>query len=329
MKVLPRNVVLRGDAPAVVSELLPGSVDAVITSPPYFQLRDYGSRRQLGREASVDQWVAGIRAVCHGLARVLKPTGSVWLNVADTYSRDLRAGAPPKGLLLGPERLLLALAADGWLVRNKVVWAKRNPLPQSARDRLSNTWEPFYLLTRQPDYYFDLDALRVPAVTAMAPRPTESARRYLGGHGGLGALKARGLSSHPAGKNPGDVWTLSTAAYRGAHFATFPEALIERPILASVPERICEQCDQPWRRPTRWLRVHTAEGSRDVRKVGELQRCDCFAPTRPGIVLDPFFGTGTVGAVAERLGRDWLGIELNPAYAALAEQRLGITRRAA
>ncbi len=114
------------------------------------------------------------------------------------------------------------------------------------------------------------------------------------------------------------MWTISTARDRLGHQATFPEALVERPILATCPERICVQCDRPWTRPTR---VGT------VRTVGELARCDCFAPSRPGVVLDPFFGTGTVGAVAERLGRDWLGIELNPRFAALAERRLR-TRRA-
>jgi adenine-specific DNA methylase len=121
---------------------------------------------------------------------------------------------------------------------------------------------------------------------------------------------------------------VATAVDRLGHQATFPEALIERPILASCPERICVQCDRPWTRPTRIVTVHTGEGRRDVRKVGELTRCDCFAPSRPGVVLDPFFGTGTVGVVAERLSRDWLGVELNPNFAAQAEQRIA-GRRAA
>ena len=330
MKVLPRNTILPGDAQAVLSRLLPESVDCVVTSPPYVGLRDYGVPGQLGREARVEEWVASLRTVCRGLARVLKPTGSLWLNVGDTYSRDARTGAPVKSLLAAPERLLLALIAEGWRVRNKVVWAKPNPLPQSAADRLSPTYEVVYFLTRSPRYFFDLDAIRVPHRSGDREgraRTSEATRRYQGGNSGLGGLKAAGRVGHPNGKNPGDVWTLPTARDRFGHQATFPEVLVERLVRATCPERICVQCDTAWRRPVRVLTVHTTEGSRAVRKVGEPERCDCRAPSRPGVVLDPFFGTGTVGVVAERLGRDWLGIELNPAYVRLSEERLGRSAR--
>jgi adenine-specific DNA methylase len=128
------------------------------------------------------------------------------------------------------------------------------------------------------------------------------------------------------GKNPGDVWTVTTATDRLGHQATFPEALIERPVLATCPERICVQCDTAWTRPTRIRSRRTGEGVRHTREVGELRRCDCFAPTRPGIVLDPFMGTGTTAVVAERLNRDWLGVELNPAYAKLAKRRIAAGR---
>jgi DNA modification methylase len=328
VKVLPRNTVLVGDAQRVLGGLLPESVDCVVTSPPYFGLRDYGVAGQLGREAAVTDWVIQMRGVMSEIARVLKPHGSVWLNVGDAYSKHGSWGAPPKGLLAAPERLLLALAGDGWICRNKVVWAKPNPLPQSAADRLSPTYEFVYFLTRRPRYFFDLDAIRIPHRTVKRASAAEAGRRYQGGNGGLGRLKAAGRVGHPNGKNPGDIWTIPTAADRLAHQATFPEALIERPIAATCPERICVQCDRAWTRPVRVLTVHTNEGARTVRKVGALRRCDCFAPSRPGVVLDPFFGTGTVGLVAERLGRDWLGIELNPAYAELAERRIR-SRRAA
>lgn len=332
MKMLPRNTILAGDAAAVLSELLPESVDCVITSPPYFQLRDYEVDGQLGGEANVEEWVGNLREVFRGLARVLKPRGSVWLNLGDTYSKGGRAGAPRGSLLAAPERLLLALMHDSWLVRGKVIWAKQNPLPSSAADRLSPTYEVVYFLTRSRRYYFDLDAIRVPhrSVERIGrPQPGEAGRTYVGGNSGLGRLKAAGRVGHPNGKNPGDVWCLPTACYRDAHFATFPEALVERPLLATCPEKVCVQCDQPWRRPVRLLTVHTNEGSRTVRKVGKLERCDCFAPSRPGVVLDPFFGSGSVGVVAQRHNRDWLGIELNPAYRRLAEDRLGRVAREA
>ena len=162
MKVLPRNTILAGDARERLSGLLAESVDCVITSPPYFRLRDYAAADQMGQERSVEEWVASLRAVFREVARVLKPHGSVWLNLGDAYSRHRSWGAAPKGLLAAPERLLLALLADGWLCRNKVIWAKPNPLPQSAVDRLSPTYEVVYFLVRQPAYDFDLDAIRIP-----------------------------------------------------------------------------------------------------------------------------------------------------------------------
>jgi site-specific DNA-methyltransferase (adenine-specific) len=325
VNVLPRNTILAGDASERLSGLLAESVDCVITSPPYFRLRDYAAADQLGQERSVEEWVANLRAVFREVARVLKPHGSVWLNLGDGYSKHRSWGAPPKGLLAAPERLLLGLTDDGWLCRNKVIWAKPNPLPQSADDRLSPTYEVVYFLTRRPTYYFDLDAIRVlhrSAGREGRPRPTEFGRTYLGGNSGLGALKAAGHVGHRNGKNPGDVWTIPTAYCREAHFATFPASLVERPLLATCPERICVQCDRPWRRPVHVLTVHTSEGTRTVRKVGKLSRCECFAPSRPGVVLDPFFGSGTVGVVAQRHGRDWLGIELSPEYRVLARRRL-------
>ncbi|MDP9164522.1 MAG: site-specific DNA-methyltransferase [Actinomycetota bacterium] len=319
-----RNRVLVGDALTMLRTLPLGSVDCVITSPPYYGLRDYGNARQLGHEASVQGWVDNLVAVAEELARVLKPEGCLWLNVGDTYSNHARHGAPPKGLLLGPERLLLALSERGWLVRNKAIWAKTNPAPSSTEDRLSCTWEPFYLLTRQPDYAFDLDAVRVPHRTARrAPQQQVDATTptWAGplapNYTGLDKLKAQGLVGHPLGKNPGDVWHLATAGFRGAHFATFPAGLIRTPLLASCPERVCDACGSAWRR----AKVTRTVGH--VAVMGALgPTCSCRAHWRPGLVLDPFFGAGTTGLVAAELGRDWLGIELNPTFAALARQRI-------
>ena len=140
MTALPRNTILTGDATTRLSELPAASVDCVVTSPPYFQLRDYRSEGQIGLEAHVDGWVEALRLVIWEIARVLKPAGAFWLNLGDSFSRHPRYGAPAKSLLLAPERLIVALSGDGWLVRNKVIWAKPNPMPSSVRDRLSLTW---------------------------------------------------------------------------------------------------------------------------------------------------------------------------------------------
>jgi DNA modification methylase len=130
-----------------------------------------------------------------------------------------------------------------------------------------------------------------------------------------------GAPGHPVGKNPGDVWTLSTSTFRGGHHATFPEALVERPLLASCPERVCIACGLAWRRQ----RLLSSLGTLAVR--GEMRpTCTCEAAWRPGLILDPFLGSGTTAVVAERLGRDWLGVELNPDFAGVAENRIVTAR---
>ena len=288
-----------------------------------------------------------MRRVFGQLARVLRPSGSVWLNLGDTYSRHHRTGAAPKSMVLAPERLLIALADDGWIVRNKVIWAKTNPMPTSVRDRLAGTYDVIYFLVRSSDYYFDLDAIREPH------RLTSAKRRHtskpwpgsLGGkHDGLSKLHLKGQPGHWLGKNPGDVWRHAVAHFRGAHFATFPTDVITRPILATCPEHVCTACGKPWQRKRISKRSQPSKGTghdgptdrhvqtfrrrwRTLHKRGPLISCDCGAPTQPGIVLDPFFGTGTIAEVAEDHHRDWLGIEISPDYRQLAQQRIRQARQ--
>lgn len=337
---MPRNQILVGDVHTRLAELPDASVNCVITSPPYWAQRDYGHDGQIGAEPTVNGWVANLAAVCAELARVLRPDGALFLNVGDGYSRHPREGAERKSLLLGPERLALRLTQSGWLLRNKVIWTKRNPMPSSVADRLTTTHEFVYFLTRSPDYWFDLDAIREPATTAtLHPQPSPRQHRSAhyppraavpnlhGGRAprvdlnqGLVDLKAAGRDSHPLGKNPGDNWIIATASYRGAHFATFPLELVRRPLLATCPERVCVNCGQSWQRAPQVIDGR-ALATGPLRPV-----CRCRADWRPGVVLDPFMGSGTVALAAENQGRDWVGIELNPAYAALAERRLAENR---
>lgn len=355
MTQLARNRILVGDARKLLGRLPEASIDCVITSPPYFQLRDYGITGQIGLEASVDTWVDELLIAARGLARVLKPTGSLWLNLGDTYSRRPGSGAPRKSLLLTPERLLLALSADGWIVRNRAIWAKTNPMPDSVGDRLSNSYDLVYFLTRQPTYFFDLDAIRLPHRRHPRPRPKSphphaEANASAGQHDrarnrGLAVDRHEGEVGYALGRNPGDVWPIASANFRGAHFATFPTALVERPLLATCPELVCDACDTPFRRSTSARREtygnerrrrpsdrrvrHYKKRYTVIRTRGPLKpRCPCSSTARPGVVLDPFFGAGTVALVAERHHRDWIGIELNPTYARLAKQRLVADRAA-
>ncbi|MEV5717316.1 site-specific DNA-methyltransferase [Amycolatopsis mediterranei] len=332
--MIQRNHILIGDVRDRLTEIPDASVDTIVTSPPYFALRDYHHDDQIGAEPDVDAWADNLAAITRELHRVLKPAGALWLNLGDSYSRHPGDGAAKKSLLLGPQRVAMRLTRAGWFLRNQVVWAKRNPMPSSVGDRLTNTHEFIYFLTKQPHYYFDLDAIRetprsdIPQQrTSKRPAahyPPRSAVPALGNgttprvdlNQGLAAMKSSGRDAHPLGKNPGDTWELPTASYHGAHFATFPLDLVRRPVLATCPERLCTACGLPWRRAPQHL-----DGR--LLATGPLRPdCTCHADWRPGVVLDPFLGSGTVAVAAEQHGRDWIGIELNPDYAALAEKRL-------
>ena len=173
----PRNTILTGDAADRLATLEASSIDCVVTSPPYFRLRNYQHQGQLGAEPTIDQWVEHLRPVMQQLARVLVPTGTLWLNLGDAYSTHRREGAPRKSLLLGPERLALALLADGWIIRNQIIWAKTNTTPSSVTDRLACKHEVIYLLSRAPRYFFDLDAIRQEPLTKHPPtRPGQPPR---------------------------------------------------------------------------------------------------------------------------------------------------------
>lgn len=209
------------------------------------------------------------------------------------------------------DRVALALAADGWIVRNKVVWSKPNATPSSVADRLQPTHEFIYFLVRSRRCHFNLDAIRVPYRSPARRTPAHTRAMPASAAGPLAqhklGLESHGGTRHALGKNPGDVWIIPTRPYREAHFATFPAALVEPPLLATCPRSTCASCGAPW--------------------SGEQPGCRHNAGRLPGLVLDPFMGTGTVAVVAEQHGRDWLGIELNPAYAALACERLERARR--
>jgi DNA modification methylase len=326
--VPPLNTVLHGDALETLRTLPSASFDCVMTSPPYHLLRRYGAgHRELGTETDVEDYVDRLVQVCDELARVLTPSGCLFVNLGDSFSRGPRYGAPAKSLLLAPERLLLRLLDRGWRLRSKIVWHKANPLPNSVGDRFSTAWEPVFFLVRAERYYFDLDSIREPHKTVRKARPLKVDAKYggprpawagplAGANDGLERIRAEGRAGHPLGRNPSDAWLMPTASYRGAHFAVFPEELVRRPLLAGCPERVCRRCQRPWARERR----------RD--QLGAIApTCSCGAAWRPGRILDPFMGSGTVAVAAERHHRDWLGIELNPAFVAMSQARVAAFRQ--
>ncbi|WP_413775190.1 DNA-methyltransferase [Hymenobacter weizhouensis] len=260
---------LLGDSRLALSQLKDESFHTCVTSPPYWGLRDYGIEGQIGAEPELGEYLEDITGIFREVRRLLRPDGTLWLNIGDSYTSGGRTwrdtdkknparamsyrpptpvGLKPKDLIGVPWRLAFALQADGWYLRSDIIWHKPNCQPESVKDRPTQSHEYLFLLTKSENYYYDHAAIVEPTQDGKATR------------------------------NRRTVWPVNTEPYRGAHFAVFPPALIAPCIKAGSP-------------------------------VG-------------GHVLDPFFGTGTVGETSLRLRRNCTGVELNPEYAALAETRL-------
>lgn len=316
----PGVTLWQGDALDVLRGLDAGSVDCIVTSPPYYWLRDYGVDGQLGAEETPAKYVDALVATLREARRVLADDGTLWLNLGDSYASDSKwggytggkhvsalhgdtgvgrrrrkTGIPDKNLVGIPWRVALALQDDGWILRNDLIWSKPNAMPESVGDRLSTRHEHVFLLTKSPRYHFDLDAIREPVTSTRegaltwdrdeqgvpGQKPQHRPGRTWGERVEAGVPPRRGTRPEHArgdsdfaasarGRNPGDVWTIATQPFPGAHFATMPPALAERCILAGC-------------------------------KPG-------------GTVLDPFSGSGTTGLAAARHGHPYVGIDLNPDY---------------
>ena len=239
------NQIHTGDATETLSELPDSSVHMMMTSPPYFGLRDYGVDGQIGLEDSLDEYIAELVDVFREVRRVLRPDGSAWLNLGDSYAGD-------KSKMLVPHRVAIALQDDGWIVRNDVTWVKPNAVPSSVKDRLNTTTEQVFHLTPEPDYWYDLDAIREPhSENSIERRERHDTTR--GGEDTYGQPEHTGFEGddlHAAGKNPGDVFEVTTKPFPEAHFAVYPPELVETPLKATCPPRVCAACGAPYERNT-------------------------------------------------------------------------------
>jgi DNA modification methylase len=304
--------ILIGDCLTRMQEMPDQSVHTCVTSPPYFGLRDYGMAGQIGLEDTPDAFVARLVEVFREVRRVLRDDGTLWVNLGDSYAGGGRGGNPPdsphqkqatsagsvsvqhrklevpdglkaKDLIGIPWRVAFALQADGWYLRQDIIWHKPNPMPESVRDRCTKAHEYIFMLSKGPRYYYDADAVKEPAVSTDVKKFTDKGADKQRGHGrrhaGFNGRYADKLAAEgvPDTRNRRSVWTVATKPYKGAHFATFPPDLIEPCILAGAP-------------------------------VG-------------GTVLDPFGGSGTTAGVALKQGRHAILCELNPAYAAMMRDR--------
>ncbi|HUY45382.1 MAG TPA: site-specific DNA-methyltransferase [Streptosporangiaceae bacterium] len=343
-----------GDARNVLATMPAGSADCIVTSPPYWAKRDYGVRGQYGHEPGPAGYVETLRQVFREARRVLADDGTCWLNLGDSYSaggatasgmhayvgRALAGRHAPgmgaKNLLGLPWRVALALQDDGWIVRNAIVWHKPNAMPESVRDRLNCRYELVFLLVKSRHYWFDLDAIRVPHATAGPPssgtarRQNDGARRHpgmpvSGRHDGDGKPGGNRPGSHqpngthPGHRRPGGSHPGGTHPPKyGPHTR---EVVAARRYGTGRSRRAHPNGRNPgdvWSIPTRPYRgPHFAAFPIDL-----PTQCIKAGCKPGGTVLDPFCGTGTTGLAALALGRRFTGIDLNPAFAALAAERL-------
>jgi len=301
------HTILLGDVREQLKTLPDNSIQCCVTSPPYFGLRDYGMSEQIGLEPTPDAFVDALVSVFREVRRVLREDGTLWVNIGDSYAgtgysnhdlngsewksdvngdkrktrqQDQRKALTPLGIkskdLIGiPWMLAFALRKDGWYLRQDIIWSKTSCMPESVKDRCTKSHEYLFLLTKSPRYYFDAEAIKTPAKQDWGTRDRQHGKYH---NEGSGLQPHSGLTKSYAMANKRSVWTINPSNFKGAHFATFPEALVEPCILAG---------------------------------------------SKPNdTVLDPFLGSGTTLAVAKRLGRNGIGVELNPEYAQIAETRI-------
>lgn len=216
--------IMQGDCIDVLRELPDESVQCCVTSPPYFGLRDYGMAEQIGAETTPSDYIAALVSVFREVRRVLRDDGTLWLNLGDSFS--------DKQLQMIPARVALALQADGWWLRSDIIWHKPNPMPESITDRPTSAHEHVFLLTKSPRYFYDADAVREEVALSDLRVNGSSASALARISGGLSVGQAAHCGTPQSGRNIRNVWTIATAPYAGAHFATFPPELAERCIKA-------------------------------------------------------------------------------------------------
>ena len=297
---LETNIIHVGDNLFHLTNIPDNSVDMCVTSPPYYNLRDYKNSGQIGAENTVKDFVENLCKVFDEIHRILKPTGSCWVNIGDTYDK--------KRLLQVPSRFEIAMCDRGWHLRNEIIWSKPNPQPISSKDRFWGNHEKFFWFVKDvKKYYFNRDAILVPqaeiSIRRMFSKNNMSKRKDFNASDKEGfAISSNSQDKHYArmreemgidkefnyeeliksGKCPTrpefDTWNVPSVTYKGAHFAVYPPELIEKPVLSCCPEQ--------------------------------------------GIVIDPFMGSGTTGEVAKLNNRRYIGLELNPEYAILANERI-------
>jgi site-specific DNA-methyltransferase (adenine-specific) len=430
-----KNKILNGNSLEVLKTLPDNSIDCCITSPPYWGLRDYGHDEQLGSEKHFKEFVNNLCNVFDEVKRVLKPTGTCFVNLGDTYMNDSsysekgiqgfgkdkigmikkeKQGVPKKSLCMIPERFAIEMVDRGWCLRNQIIWHKPNAMPSSANDRFTVDFEKIFFFVKQPTGYYFEQQIEETKAQVIEPRMMKEVRQIASEKS-----KYKGFQARTMTRNARTTWSINTECTKEAHFATYPQKLVEQMILAGCPELVCSKCgvskktiskpilqdnkvgeevfydkskpysiqerngyiearDLPtlkdlrtylkkWKgnntvesientmksqAPHHWFSGESYPSAEDWIKLkeilhfddeydnaitnikfkpsekckttyyNEIESCNCGVEFNNGIVLDPFFGSGTTGIYARKSNRNFVGIELNNKYIKIAENRL-------
>jgi len=430
------NKIICGEALAELKKLPDECADCIITSPPYYALRDYQIEGQLGLEPTFQEYISKLCNIFDEVKRVLKKTGTCWVNLGDTYRgsgkgaggdgtskesftftkkekricqncgkefidwkfqnfcgsacsgvdntpRNKKGKMQDKCLCQIPSRFAIEMTDRGWILRNKIIWNKPNHMPSSVKDRFSNSYEYIFLFSKQRKYYFNLDNVKVPCTNILFRKDKGNWQRLTSEYKNIQSASRSGNKtrttkipqeqsesfgsprgrnyrnkknkninrlrdpSNPGepnpfnllGKNPGDVWTITTKPFKESHYAVFPPELPERCILAGCPDFVCKKCGKPReksykikgenvghkpRLDERYFSCSSGQHFSNNYSFDKYTDCNCKAGFEPGIVLDPFAGAGTTLLMAKKLKRQYIGIELNPEYIKLIKKRLNI-----
>lgn len=298
------NKIYKGNSLEILKQFPDNSVDCCVTSPPYYGLRNYDEKEQIGLEKTPQEYIIKLVKVFTEVYRILKPQGTIWINIGDSYAGSGKGSAThpktnhkymqnnnkgthqltvhnfktdkikPKDLIGIPWMLAFALRESGWYLRQEIIWSKNNPMPESVKDRCTKAHEQLFLLTKRKKYYFDAEAIKTISKTPKDDRGKRGNKKRTPTQL-VNGIRNTGVYEKA---NKRSVWTENTQSFKEAHFATFPEKLIVDCILAGCPEN--------------------------------------------GIVLDPFMGSGTTALVAKKKNRNYIGIDLNQTYIDIAEKRL-------
>jgi len=373
------NQIIQGDALTILKQLPDEIVNCCVSSPPYWNLRDYGVKGQLGLEKTFEEYIAKLCDIFDQVKRVLRKDGTCWVNLGDTYNstpigrqvdpkRKIKNGdfsynhkknvvknLSTKTLLLIPQRFEIEMVNRGWILRNTIIWKKPNCMPSSANDRFTVDFEYLFFFVKSKNYWFEqqfeeytepLNRWGGPSIRNSSHKYIEIGEPKLGKFGATSMFrKGRPVRPDENGRNKRSVWTIPTQPFPEAHFATFPERLIETPIKAGCPEFVCKKCGKArvkiFKEATGGTKGHSWHDHSADMKKGNVKKqtgseyntykrgnfkgytdCGCNASFESGIVLDPFSGAGTTAVVAKKQGKKYIGIELKQEYIDMANKRL-------